>query len=134
MQRLITLLTACVVLLGTLTSCNLDKDYNFTYINKATIQIKDKDDFDAVVDYMKTNFLEVKDNTTYFGKYKDAMPLFIDHFLEVQKKADEAFIRAHLKEDSDFVRLIGYMCYSDGESWVGYRTWKKDDPEGEAQE
>ena len=128
MQRLITLLSTCIIALCALTSCNLNKDYHFTYTNEATIQIKDKEDAKAVEKYLKTNYVEAKDNLTYFGKYDDAIRKYIDHFVEVQATVDEDFLRNHLKEDTDYVTLIGYMNYEDGKSWVGYRTWAKVDP------
>ena len=128
MRRLITLLTACVVLLGALTSCDLNKDYSFTYANKVAVRIADKEDFDAVSEYLKTNYVEKDDPTTFFGKYDDAFNVFLQHFVEVQATVDETFIREHLKDDTDFVQLVGYMCCKDGESWVGFRTWTKNDP------
>ena len=131
MQRLITLLSTCIIALCALTSCNLDKDYHFTYSNEATIQIKDKEDADAVQKYMKEKYIDATDNTTYFGKYDDAVRKFIDHFVEVQGTVDGDFLKSHLKDDTDYVTLIGFMNYEDGKNWVGYRTWTKNDPEPE---
>ncbi|MBQ2599384.1 MAG: hypothetical protein II580_06885 [Bacteroidales bacterium] len=128
MQRLITLLTTCAVVLGAFTSCNLDKDYTFEYTNEAVISIKDETDKKAVEDYMKANFIEQKNTPTYFGKYYDAQTKFIQHFLEEVNKVDKDLIYSHLTDENDFVRFIGRMKYGAGDDWVGYMTWKATDP------
>ena len=127
MQRLITLLTVCVVALCGLTSCNLDKDYNFTYYNVATVQIENNDDNKAVTDYLKANYVEVKNKPTFFGKHYDAVKHFTEHFVEVYKTVDADFINDHLKAETDYVQLIGAIRYEAGDEWVGYYTWSAKD-------
>ncbi|MCR5570837.1 MAG: hypothetical protein K6F42_01160 [Bacteroidales bacterium] len=134
MQRLITLLTSCAVVLGALTSCNLDKDYTFTYSNETVISIEDETDKKAVEDYMKASFTDQKNTPTYFGKYHDAQAKFIQIFLEEEKKVDKDFIYSHLKGEKDFVRFIGRMKYKDGDDWVGYITWSSKDERPEAEQ
>lgn len=124
MQRSITLLATCALALGTLTSCNLDKDYDFEYTNETVISIADETDKAAITEYFKSYVdIKDKDKPTYFGKHYDAVIKFRDHFIETVKTVDEDFVYAHLKGEDDYVRLIGVMSSSVSKEWVGYRTW-----------
>ena len=123
MKRLTLLFLALAFCLGALTSCDLDRTGTYTYSNEFALRIENEDDYKAVEEYMKTNFVDIKDNPTFYGPVHDAIATFTTHFIEEEKRVDRDFIYSHLKESTDAVQLIGFASGKDTKEWVGYRTY-----------
>ena len=97
MRKIITLLTVSILLLGALTSCNLDKDMESTFSFQCVVNIQDEDAQKEMEEYMKTNYVERRNLPTYFGKAYDARVEFIEYFANAIRNADTDYIYAHLQ-------------------------------------
>lgn len=131
MKRLTLLFIALACCLGALTSCDLDRTGTYTYTNEFALRIEDKDDYKAVEEYMKTNFVDIKDNPSFYGSNHDAIATFTKHFVEELKRVDTDFIYSHLKESTDAVQLIGFANGEGSKEWVGFYTYTLADLENE---
>ena len=131
MKRLTLLFLALAFCLGALTSCDLDRTGTYNYSNEFALRIEDKDDYKAVEEYMKANFVDIKDNPSFYGSNHDAIAAFTKHFVEELKRVDTDFIYSHLKETTDAVQLIGYATGKGSKEWVGFRTFTLADLEVE---
>ena len=134
MKRLTTILLALACCLGAFTSCDLDRTGNYTYSNECELRIENKDDYKAVEEYLKTNFVNIKNNPTYYGAFHDAIAEFTKHFVEETKRMDTDFIYSHLKEETDAVRLIGFANGPETKEWVGFFTYQLSDLENKKPE
>ena len=123
MRKFLTLLTVSILLLASLTSCNLDKDVQCTFMYQCTVSIQDEDTMKEMEEYMKTNYVERKNLPTYFGKAYDARVKFIEYFANAIQDADNEYIKAHLLEPGDYVSLSGLMSSDYGREWMGTNTW-----------
>ena len=121
MKRLTLLFLSLALCLGALTSCNLERTGTYSYSNEVILQIENQEDYAAVEEYMKTNFVEITNNFT--GPIHDAITEFTKHFVEEKQRVDHDFIYSHLKESSDGVRLIGFLSGPNTKEWVGYSTY-----------
>ena len=131
MKRLTLLFLALAFCLGALTSCDLDRTGTYNYSNEFALRIEDKDDYKAVEEYMKANFVDIKDNPSFYGSNHDAIATFTKHFVEELKRVDTDFIYSHLKETTDAVQLIGYATGKGSKEWVGFRIFTLADLEVE---
>ena len=131
MKRLTLLFLALALCLGALTSCNLERVGTYSYSNEVILQIENQEDYAAVEEYMKTNFVEITNNPTFTGPIHDAITEFTKHFVEELKRVDTDFIYSHLKETTDAVQLIGYATGKGSKEWVGFRTFTLADLEVE---
>ena len=134
MKRLTLLFLALAFCLGALTSCDLDRTGTYNYSNEFALRIEDKDDYKAVEEYMKTNFVDIKDNPSFYGSNHDAIATFAKHFVEELKRVDTDFIYSHLKEETDAVRLIGFANGPETKEWVGFFTYQLSDLENKKPE
>ena len=123
MKRLTLLFLTLALCLGALTSCNLERVGTYSYSNEVILQIENQEDYAAVEEYMKTNFVEITNNPTFTGPIHDAITKFTKHFVEEEQRVDHDFIYSHLKESSDGVRLIGFLSGPNTKEWVGYSTY-----------
>lgn len=123
MRKFISLLTAGILILGALTSCNLDKDMSSTFSFQATVTIQDQTVAEEMEKYMKENFVDRSNLPHHFGKAYDAKEQFIAYFTQTVKEADQEFILSTLQEKGDFISLTGYITNDYGRDWVGTRTW-----------
>ena len=80
MRKFLTLLTVSILLLASLTSCNLDKDMKCSFMFQTVISIQDQEAYKAAEEYMETTYIKKTNLPTYFGRHYDAMNQFIDYF------------------------------------------------------
>ena len=123
MRKFFTLLTASVLVMCALTSCNLDKDMQCTFAYDVIIKIQDEDASKAAEEYMKANFVDKPNLPTYFGRHYDAMQKFIEYFSESVASADHETIRSFLQEPGDYITVSGILDCELGRDWVGTYPW-----------
>ena len=125
MRKIFTILAALIAAVC-VSSCNLDREQNYIFSYDYTnINLKDKDDADAVKKYFDENF--GNNNTdSYFGTYYDAYQKAVAFFNEGVKELDMEYLYSFIKEDSDQFILYYIISGDKVREYIGGYPWNKE--------
>ena len=129
MRKFLTILTAGLLLLASLTSCSkLNQDLQYTVGYNYGLHFADETVEKEVEDYIESTFLTTKMRPSYYGKIHDVAVEACEFFKGVL--ADEEiseYFYSKIQDADDYVIIECYIRSEYGDCWIGTRKWRWDE-------
>ncbi|MBQ9660135.1 MAG: hypothetical protein IJV37_02570 [Bacteroidales bacterium] len=124
MRKILTLLAALLAVVC-VSSCKLDKEQNYIFSYEGYVNLADEDDAEAVMDYLKTHYINESTTSSYHGLYYDALTQAVKFFSEGAQTLDDALMFSYIKEEDDSIQLVGVMSGEKTREMVALFTWNQ---------
>ena len=125
MRKFFSLLAALSAIVA-VSSCKLDKEQNYIFAYEGHVSLADKDDAQAVTEYLKNNFVNENVSSSYFGFYHEALTHAVQFFKESSQTMDDSLLFSYIKEDGDSIQLIGVMSGEKTREAVALFIWNNE--------
>lgn len=126
MRRLLTILTAGLLLLVSLSSCSkLNKEMDYTFGYHYAAYIANETDRKAVEDFIESYFLNSDKKPVYYGKLNDVVGKAGEFFMQTVTAPEVGeFFYSKIQDEKDIIAVEGYVSSQYGDCWIGTWTWK----------